>query len=1072
MKFSFKRWAIRGIVAIVSFIGLLLLLLLIMPVFFSDSISDAVKDTMKKNIKGDIEFESIDLSFYKHFPLLTVSIENPRIQGVQVDSIKQKNLLVANNISLGVDIMSLFKEKMVLNAVYVDNPELNVFIATDGKANFDIFIDDKDKKDEDEPLNLLIDRIDIKKANVVYSDNSSNVHIKALGFDYLGQGDMSAAIFMLKSMARIDSFDFIFDGVHYVKEKPILAKLVTKVDTKSLRFVFEKNNLKIKELPVDFKGEFGFVEGGYDMHFDIKTDDAKLDQLLSILPPEYQGWLDNTTMTGDVSGKFLLDGKYIASDSITPIVDLGLTVKNGKIKHSSVQSPIQDFNLAMKYSMKDLNPEHGILDISKFSFSLEGGKTDGSLIVQGIKAPVIEAKIISNLNLEPLQKTIGLSKFDLKGLVDLNLEAKGKFEQKVVTKKLKRGGTINDTIISSIPTFKLVGSIDKGYFKESNLPEALSNINFKIAANCDGSDYKKTKIALDDINIEAMNHYVKGNISLSSLDKFDVNANVKAKVVLQDLKQFLPMNNEVEVRGRLLVDGMVNGTFEPKKKRFPIIDSEVKLEEGYLKFAKLPELPVENINIHTQIKSARGSMNDLTIRVLPITFKIANEPFKLDASLYNLNNLNYTVKSKGTLNIGSIYKIFKIDGLDVKGLVKTNLYLSGLQSDATDGNYDKLKNGGKFEINNITITSRMFPKPLVIKQGVFSFFKEKMKFEKFVAKYGSSNFSMNGYVTNVVSFMLNKGILKGSFDLETEGMNVDEFMVFGPSTPPAKTNKTNAKTKSSGVIQVPSNFDLTFNAKAKKIKYTDYILDDFVGTMRVNEGKIDLESTTFNMIGTKVAMDATYKPTGLRSANFDYTIKASDFDIQRAYKEVKLFREMVSMAKDAYGQVSLDYKLTGRLNGDMFPVMKSLEGKGILTLENIKFKGFKLLGGIAEKTETKSLEEGTLSQVAIKSSVKDNVLTIERTKTKMAGFRPRFEGQISLDGEMNIGFRLGLPPMGIIGIPMRITGNSEDFKIKMGRYKPSEVLGKSGNDDAEDEDEQQQPADSLSTTKPSVEGIK
>ncbi|MDR0227733.1 MAG: AsmA family protein [Flavobacteriaceae bacterium] len=1065
MKFSFKRLVIRGSIVLISIVSFLLILLLIIPVFFADTISDAVKETVKKNIKGDIEFASIDLSFYKHFPLLTVSIEKPIIQGVQVDSIAQKSLLMADNIALGVDVMSLLKEKMVLNAVYVDNPALNVIVNQEGKANYDIFIETDDKETDDEPLDLLIDRIDIKRANVLYRDDSSNVHIKALGFDYLGQGDMSSAIFLLKSMARIDSFDFVFDGVHYVKEKPILGKLVTKVDTKALRFVFEKNNLKIKELPVDFKGEFGFVEGGYDMHFDIKTDDAKLDQLLSILPPEYQGWLDNTSMTGDVSGKFLLDGKYIAADSIAPIVDLGLTVKNGIIKNASVNSPIRDFNLAMKYTMKDLNPEHGILNVDKFNFSLDGGNTEGNLIVEGIAAPVINTKITSNLNLELFQKTIGLTKFDLKGIVDLNLEATGKFEQKVVTRKLKKGKIINDTIISSIPRFKLMGSINNGYFKESNLPEALSNINFGIDASCDDSNYKKTKISLKEINIEAMNHYVKGNFALNGLDKFDIDANVKAKVVLQDLKQFLPMNDEVEVRGKLLVDGMIKGTFEPKKRRFPVIDSEVKLEEGYLKFVKLPELPVENISIHTQIKSARGSMNDLTIRVLPITFKIANEPFKLDASLYNLNNLNYTVKSKGTLNIGSIYKIFKIDGLDVKGLVKTNLYLSGLQSDATNGNYDKLKNGGKFEINNITITSQLFPKPLVIKQGVFSFYKEKMKFDKFVAKYGSSNFSMNGYVTNVVSFMLNKGVLKGSFDLETENMNVDEFMVFGPATP---STKSTTKPKSSGVIQVPNNFDLTFNAKAKKIKYTDYILEDFTGTMKVNESKIYLENTTFNMIGTKVAMDALYAPTGLRSANFDYSIKASDFDIQRAYKEVKLFREMVSMAKDAYGQVSLDYKLAGRLNGDMFPVMRSLEGKGILTLENIKFKGFKLLGGIAEKTETKSLEEGTLTEVAIKSSVKDNVLTIERTKTKMAGFRPRFEGQISLDGEMNIGFRLGLPPMGIIGIPMRITGNSEDFKIKLGKYKPSEVLGKSGNDEEEDEDEQPQQTDSLSTTKPVI----
>ncbi|MBN8110545.1 hypothetical protein J0J25_23865, partial [Vibrio vulnificus] len=83
---------------------------------------------------------------------------------------------------------------------------------------------------------------------------------------------------------------------------------------------------------------------------------------------------------------------------------------------------------------------------------------------------------------------------------------------------------------------------------------------------------------------------------------------------------------------------------------------------------------------------------------------------------------------------------------------------------------------------------------------------------------------------------------------------------------------------------------------------------------------------------------------------------ASEFDIQRAYHEITLFREMVSMAKDAYGNVSLDYKLKGVLDKNMFPVMKSLEGAGVLSIEDISFKGFKLLGAIANKTDAKSLE--------------------------------------------------------------------------------------------------------------------
>ena len=49
------------------------------------------------------------------------------------------------------------------------------------------------------------------------------------------------------------------------------------------------------------------------------------------------------------------------------------------------------------------------------------------------------------------------------------------------------------------------------------------------------------------------------------------------------------------------------------------------------------------------------------------------------------------------------------------------------------------------------------------------------------------------------------------------------------------------------------------------------------------------------------------------------------------------------------------------------------------------------------------------------------------------------EGQVTLDGKMNIGMRLGLPPFGIIGIPITVKGDSDNFDIKVGKYKQEDL---------------------------------
>lgn len=1051
MGFSGKKVMKRIAIVFGALVVFILGLMLVLPVFFKDTINVEIKKLLADSIEGEVAFDDIEVSFFKNFPYLTATVVKPSIEGVQVDSLQPMKLLEAKELGLGINMMSLLDSKISFDRVFIDSPVVDLLVNEKGEANYMVMKPSKEEEEEDDKgFDLQIDQLEIKNALLRYCDEAGNLYFSAVNFDYLGSGNMSEAVFQLKSKIRIHSFDFSFDNVFYVKEKPILADLETLIDTKSLTFEFQKNNLKIKDLLVSFIGRFGFIENGYDMLFDINTEKASLNELLSLVPPEYQSWLDQTKFEGVVDGKFKLEGQFLALDTIMPSINLDLAVANGVIQHGNVMDPIKDLALKFQFKMPSLDMEQSEVLIDQLDFSIAERKSNFTLHTKGFEKPSIESAMDLNMDLDLIQQALGLTGFDLKGELQLKGKVDGQFAKGVVETRTLR--TVKrDTVITSIPTFDFEGMIRKGYFKLDSLPQALKEISFDIKAEGPTEKIKDIKFRIDNLNLLAMDNFVKGHFAVNNLTTYDVDARIEANIDFENIKEFIPFDEAV-LRGNFMIDGTVKGSYEPKRKRFPVLNTEIKLNNGYVQLKRLPELPIEDIQIHTIIKSSRGSINDLSIEVLPINFKIAREPFQLAASLYNLNNLNYNIQSKGTINIGDIYKIFKVDGIDVHGRIITSLFLKGLQSDAIKGDFDKLKNGGKFEVDNIRIHSELFPYPLHIKKGVFKFFKEKMGFEKFVATYGSSEINMKGYLTNVVDYILKEDTLKGKFTFESPYFNVDEFMMFDSKG--SKSKATTASSSGTGVVQVPKNLNILFDATAKKIKYSEYNVEDFTGSLLVNAGKIDLQNTTFGLIGTKVNMSGTYEPTGFRKAKFDYAIQASEFDIQRAYKEITLFREMVSMAKDAHGQVSLDYKLKGDLDKNMFPVFRSLVGGGSLTLENIEFKGFNLLGAIAKETNTKSLEEGKAKDVEIKTTIKDNVMTIERTRMKMAGFRPRFEGQVSLDGEMNIGLRLGLPPMGIIGIPMKIQGNSDNFKIKLGRYKPSEVLGRATEDDEEDEDEQ------------------
>jgi AsmA protein len=180
---------------------------------------------------------------------------------------------------------------------------------------------------------------------------------------------------------------------------------------------------------------------------------------------------------------------------------------------------------------------------------------------------------------------------------------------------------------------------------------------------------------------------------------------------------------------------------------------------------------------------------------------------------------------------------------------------------------------------------------------------------------------------------------------------------------------------------------------------------------------------------------------------FDFHIKAVDFDIKRAYNEVAMIREMAPSAGKAEGVVSLDYSVKGMLDARMFPVLPSLEGGGIFSIKKVKIYGLKLFNDISKGTQKEGLNNPDLSKVDINSTVKNNTVTLEQFKFKVKGIRVRISGTTTFDSKLNLRVRLGLGPLGIIGIPMKVTGPMDNLKIKYGRGKDTENIPDSAYSD-------------------------
>jgi AsmA protein len=315
-----------------------------------------------------------------------------------------------------------------------------------------------------------------------------------------------------------------------------------------------------------------------------------------------------------------------------------------------------------------------------------------------------------------------------------------------------------------------------------------------------------------------------------------------------------------------------------------------------------------------------------------------------------------------------------------------------------------------------------------------------MWFDKFEAHYGKSDLRLDGHLYNLIAYATQPGQrLQGAFNLKSSYILVDELMSYNNDAQVAD------EPGASGVVVIPDNLSLTLNASADKASFRGIDIQRFHGQLQVDNGGLQMSNTGFNIIDAPVTMEAQYNSLSNESAAFDYHINAREFDIKRAYNEIRLFHDMVTSASSASGVVGLDYHISGRFRENMQLVYPSLKGEGVLSLKKIKLKGFKLFNAVSNTTK-RDIKDPNLSEVEIRSTIGNNIITIERTKMRIAGFRPRFEGQVSFNGRLNLKGRIGLPPLGIWGIPFSVTGTQTNPHVKLKRGSDKDSLDRETGD--------------------------
>jgi AsmA protein len=541
---------VKNIVLKISkWIGIVLLFILflmfIIPLLFPGTISDQVKKIANKNLAGELEFRRTRLTFFRHFPSLTVSVDDLLLKGSK--PFQQDTLLSAKEVAAGINLKNLiFDGEVKIDEIYVTDAYANVFINSKGQANYNVYVSSRSKTPKDTTkagASIQVDLIKFKNCHIRYNDHAAKILLDAKGFNYEGQGGLSEDIFDLKTDLDIDQLDFSLNRIYYARQKSLHADLITRINTDALTLVLRKNELRINDLPLKFNGFVSILKDGYNLDIKAASENTTIRDMISVLPPQYLEWAKDTKLKGKSDLVFNVKGQFSENRNLKPRLTARLLVNDGVISSDKAPVPMTNLNVDLNIDFPSLDPEQLAVNLKKLSFDLGEKSTFRAVVkTKGLSEMNVNADIKGAVNLQTLNAALGLKDLEIRGLMNADVKSNGTFS---MDKKLfpKTNGFIN---------------LKDGWLKTSAYPNPITNINLTANINNTDGTFNSLVIKLAPFEFDFEGNPVFVNADLQNFE--DLMYKVRAKGVLNVGKIYQVFAKKgMDVSGLIKADLSLNG---------------------------------------------------------------------------------------------------------------------------------------------------------------------------------------------------------------------------------------------------------------------------------------------------------------------------------------------------------------------------------------------------------------------------------------------------------------------------------------------------------------------------------
>jgi uncharacterized protein involved in outer membrane biogenesis len=408
----------RILVLVGTILVLPLVLLLVLPVLFRDRIAQRVKTEVNRTLDARIDWQAVELTFFRDFPDLTLRLDDFRAAGV--GRFERDTLASIRHLQVALDLASVVRNALgrggpiVVRSIELDQPRLSLVELEDGTANWDITKKTPEAERQPQaarPLAVSLRRFEISDATIAFDNRRAGLKAALKGFHQSLTGDFSRDLVVLQTRARSDAVSLTFAGIPYLNRVKLVLTADVQADLARKAFTLKDSGIQLNDLRLGISGSAATAgeQIGLDLAFNAPSTDFK--HILSLVPAIYARDFKSVQTSGSIAVSGRVKGNY--GEKAFPSFALSAKVDNGSFRYPDLPLPARDILVDLSITNPGGDPDSTVVKLEKFHVVVGRNPVDAGMVLRTpLSDPDVNLRVAGKLDLGDVRRTMKLEGID------------------------------------------------------------------------------------------------------------------------------------------------------------------------------------------------------------------------------------------------------------------------------------------------------------------------------------------------------------------------------------------------------------------------------------------------------------------------------------------------------------------------------------------------------------------------------------------------------------------------------------------------------------------------------------